>query len=69
VNRTTKDTITLHAGLFGEFLHALKFPGLLDETLPGPGSGAGYDPSRFVLPLLLMLQGGGRATAFSAFIG
>ena len=59
----TRDTITPHAGLalFGEFLHALELPGLVDETLPGPGSGAGYDPSHFVAPLLLMLHGGGRS--------
>ncbi|MCH8881977.1 MAG: IS1380 family transposase [SAR324 cluster bacterium] len=58
----TEDTITAQAGLvlFGEFLHALKLPGWLDEALPGPRSGAGYDPSQFVLPLVLMLQGGGR---------
>ena len=60
---TTKDTITPHAGLalFGEFLHALKIPRLIDDALPGPGSGVGYEPSQFVLPLLLMLHGGGRS--------
>jgi hypothetical protein len=47
-----KDTIAPHAGLalFGEFLHALTLPCLLDEALPGPGSGAGRhrrDPPRF----------------------
>ena len=59
----TKDAITPHAGLalFGEFLHALKLPRWLDETLPGPGSAAGYDPSDFAVPLVLMLHGGGRS--------
>ena len=59
----TKDAITPHAGLalFGEFLHALKLPRWLDETLPGPGSAAGYDPSDFVVPLVLTLHGGGRS--------
>ncbi len=58
----SKETITPHGGLalFGEFMHALKIPRLIDDELPGPGSGVGYDPSQFVLPLLLMLQGGGR---------
>lgn len=58
-----KDTVTPHAGLalFGEFMHGLDLPGLVDRALPGPGSGAGYDPSRFVLPLVLMLHGGGRS--------
>jgi len=58
----TRDTITPHAGLtlVGEFIHALGLPEKLDELLPGPGSGAGYAPREFVLPLLLMLHGGGR---------
>ena len=58
----TNDKITPHAGLalFGEFLNALKIPRFIDDELPGPGSSVGYDPSQFVLPLLLMLHGGGR---------
>lgn len=59
----TDDEITAHAGLvlFGEFLHALHLPDLLDCHLPAAGSGRGYAPSRFVTPLLLMLHGGGRS--------
>jgi len=59
----TDEKITPHAGLivFGEFLKAMTVPQLIDQYLPGPGSGAGYAPSRFVEPLLLMLSGGGRA--------
>ena len=58
----TGDTITPHAGLalFGEFLHGMAFPGRVDGELPPPGSGAGYDPSQVVVPLVLMLHGGGR---------
>ncbi len=58
----TKDQVTAHAGLalFGEFLHALRLPATLDEELPGPGSPRGYSPRAFVIPLVLMLQGGGR---------
>src|SRR3972149_8009825 len=58
----TRDVVTAHAGLalFGEFVHALKLPGLLDEALPAPGSPAGYQPSRVVLPPVLVLHGGGR---------
>ena len=58
----TRDEITPHAGLalFGEFVQALGIPGLLDREMPRPGSGAGYRPSPFVEPLLLMLHGGGR---------
>lgn len=60
---TTSDTITAHAGLtlLGEFGHALGLPYLLDSHVPLPGSGAGYRPSQFVMPLLLMLNGGGQA--------
>jgi hypothetical protein len=59
----TDDEITAHAGLavFGEFLRALDVPGLIDRALPGPGSGAGYAASAHVLPLVLMLHGGGRS--------
>jgi hypothetical protein len=59
----TRDEITPHAGLamFGEFAQAMGVPSLLDRALPGPGSGAGYRPSQFVEPLILMLHGGGRS--------
>lgn len=59
----TRDEITAHAGLalFGEFVHAMGILDLVDRHLPAPGSAKGYAPSRFVEPLLLMLQGGGRA--------
>lgn len=59
----TNDSITPHAGpaLFAEFLHGLKLPESVDARLPAPGSGAGYSPSQFVVPLLLMLHGGGRS--------
>ncbi|MFV1995979.1 MAG: IS1380 family transposase [Verrucomicrobiales bacterium] len=58
----TKDSMTPHAGLalFGEFLHALELPKTLAARMPAPGSGAGYQPAEFVLPLVLMLHGGGR---------
>ena len=58
----TNDKITAHAGLalFGEFIHALDVEGILSQALPGPGSGAGSQPEEFVVPLLLMLHGGGR---------
>jgi len=59
----TYDTMTAHAGLAlaGEYAHALDLPRTLDRLLPKPGSGAGYAPSDFVMPLILMLQGGGRS--------
>jgi len=59
---TTTERITPHSGLslFGEFIHAMNLPNQLNRALPAPGSGAGYQASQFVEPLLLMLHGGGR---------
>jgi len=59
----TKDSITAHAGLalLGEFAYGIGLWEDLDNELPLPGSGAGYFPSKFVIPLVLMLNGGGRA--------
>jgi len=58
----TTDTLTAHAGLalLGEFCQAHRLAELIDEELPAPGSGAGYRPSQYVTPLVLMLHGGGR---------
>lgn len=59
----TKDLITAHAGLslLSEFAFGLGLLSFLDKSLPLPGSGAGYKPSEHVLPLILMLNGGGRS--------
>jgi hypothetical protein len=59
---STEEKITAHAGLavFGEFVHATGVLKEVDKALKGPGSGAGYMPSRYVEPLLLMVHGGGR---------
>ncbi len=59
----TRDQITSRAGLalVVEFALALGLPGALDEYLPKPGSGSGYRASEQVMPLLLMLNGGGRS--------
>jgi len=43
-----------------EMAKALKVPQVIDRELPPPGSGRGYKPSQFVMPLVLMLHGGGR---------
>ena len=58
----TRDTMTAHAGLalLGEFCQAHGLAAMLDAELPAPGSGAGYRPSQFATPLILMLHGGGR---------
>ena len=58
----TNEKLTPHAGLVvaHEFHLGLGLHRLLDEMLPGPGSNRGYRPSEVVLPLVLLLQGGGR---------
>jgi len=59
----TRDLITAHAGLalLGEFAVGLGLVEAVDKGLPAPGSGAGYRASEHVLPLVLMLNGGGRS--------
>ena len=58
----TRDMITPHAGLalLGEFAVGLGLLESVDRYLPEPGSGAGYNPSEYIFPLVLMLNGGGR---------
>jgi len=58
----TKDLITPHAGLalLGEFAVGLGLLDAIDRKLPGPGSSVGYLPSEHAMPLILMLNGGGR---------
>jgi hypothetical protein len=58
----TDESLTAHGGLalFGEYLRAMGVRQLIDHELPPPGSAAGYEPSAHVLPLILMLTGGGR---------
>jgi len=43
-----------------EMAGALKLPQVIDRELPPPGSGHGYKPSQFVMPLVIMLHGGGK---------
>jgi len=59
----TRDIITPHAGLalMGEFAVGLKLLKSVDSYLPKPKSGAGYKPSEYIFPLILMLNGGGRS--------
>jgi hypothetical protein len=47
--------------LLGEFTIGLGLMEAVDKRLPRPGSGAGYRASEHVLPLVLMLNGGGRS--------
>ncbi len=58
----TEDKITPNAGLglFGEFLYSQGFSTILDANIKGFKSNHSYKPSEFVVPLFLMLHGGGR---------
>ena len=58
----TRDTITGRAGLalFQEAALVLGVRKSIKENLPPPGSGNGFKPQEYVLPLALMLCGGGR---------
>ena len=58
----TRDTITGRAGLalFQEAALALGVRKSIKENLPPPGSGNGFKPQEYVLPLVMMLCGGGR---------
>ena len=58
----TRDTITGRAGLalFQEAALVLGVRKSIKENLPAPGSGHGFKPQEYVLPLVMMLCGGGR---------
>jgi len=58
----TRDTITGRAGLalYQEAALTLGVRKYVQENLPAPGSGHGFRPQEYVLPLVLMLCGGGR---------
>jgi hypothetical protein len=58
----SEESLTAQSGLalVGEYVGAIGVCGLIDHELPGPGSVAGYCASVHVLPLVLMLAGGGR---------
>ena len=43
-----------------EMARALKVPQMIDREMPSAGSGHGYAPSQFVMPLIMMLHGGGK---------
>lgn len=43
-----------------EMARAVKLPQVIDRELPSPGSGHAYKPSQFIMPLIIMLHGGGK---------
>jgi hypothetical protein len=61
--KTTKERLTAHGGLalMAEFNHGIGLRELTDQHLPAPGSNRGFDASKIVGAVVLMLQGGGRS--------
>ena len=61
--QATEEMLTANAGLalFGEFIRGLGLPRWLAQEMPKPGSGRGYQAETYVMPLALMLTGGGRS--------
>jgi len=59
----TKERLTAHGGLalMAEFNHGIGLRELTDRYLPAPGSNRGFEPSKIVDAVVLMLQGGGRS--------
>ncbi len=58
----TDELITPRSGLamFAEVIRTLKVDRKVRESFPRPGSNRGYEAWRYIEPLLLMLEGGGR---------
>lgn len=58
----TREPLVARGGLVVvyEMARAPGIPQAVDRELPPPGSGRGYKPSQFVMPMLLMFHGGGR---------
>ena len=59
----TDEPLIARAGLVlpHQMAKALGLPRCVDRELPAPGSPRGYAPSAFVMPIVLMLHGGGKA--------
>lgn len=59
---STQETLTSHSGLavIAEFAHATGLFKMIKRQFPAPGSATGYPAEQYILPLILMLHGGGR---------
>ena len=59
----TNESMTAQSGLilFGECIQGAGFHRWLDREMPKPGSGHAYTAVQHVLPMVLMLTGGGRS--------
>ena len=61
--KRTDDRITARSGLalYAEFMKAMRVTELVNQYLPKPGSGNSYKASEYIIPISLMLYGGGEA--------
>ena len=61
--KRTEERITARSGLvlYAEFMKAMRVTDLVNEYLPKAGSGNSYKASEYIIPLSLMLYGGGEA--------
>ena len=58
----TKEKITPRSGIaiYAQVLKSLGIDSLVDKYMPLPGSNRGYNSSSYIIPLMLLLFGGGR---------
>jgi hypothetical protein len=57
----TEERITARSGLvlYAEFMRAMGVESLIDEHMPRPGSGRGFEATSYIKPLSMVLYGGG----------
>ena len=59
----TEERVTARSGLvlYAEFMAAMGVEGLVDQHMPKPGSGRGFEATSYIKPLCMALYGGGEA--------
>jgi len=59
----TEEKITARSGLalFAEFFEAIGVEKLVEKYMPGPRSGRGFDPTKYIKPLCMSIYGGGES--------
>jgi hypothetical protein len=63
IDMIQQEKITARSGLalFAEFFKAMGVEELVDRSMPGPCSGRGFKPSRYIKPLCMSMYGGGES--------
>ena len=59
--KRTEEQVTARSGfaLYAEFMKAMRVTELVNEYFPKGGSGNSYKASEYIIPISLMLYGGG----------